>query len=207
MRNQVKLGARTLRLALASTAVAATLFSHASHAAIVVVDLTASPLAIPNNFAGIYLNVVTGASGITQPSTPGWDINPFGSGGNLSFFTPTGGGIVGSTGTATALLPGATVSAASTFVTGTATGTPFRVTGTEYLGFRFQNESTGVINYGYVQMTTTGPSGFPAAIAGYAYENTGLGITVTPVPEPATTGMMLAGGLGLWAWRRRRSVQ
>ncbi len=206
MNEQVKLGARAMRLALAATAVTATLFTHASHAAIVVVDLGASPLSIPATFAGTYLNVVTGVTGITQPSTPGWDINPFSSGGNLSFFTPTGGGIVGTGTLATALLPGATVSSASTFVTGTATGTQFRVTGTEYLGFRFTNESTGSINYGYAQITTTGATGFPAAIVGYAYENTGLGITVTPVPEPTTTGMLLAGGLGLWAWRRRQQA-
>lgn len=47
-----------------------------------------------------------------------------------------------------------------------------------YLGFRFQNEETGQINYGYVHLRTTAPTGYPAKVLDYAYDRTGAPITI-----------------------------
>ena len=45
-------------------------------------------------------------------------------------------------------------------------------------GVAFQNENTGVLNYGYIHMTTTSPEGFPAQVLEWAYDSSGAAITV-----------------------------
>lgn len=47
-----------------------------------------------------------------------------------------------------------------------------------YLGFRFYNEETRQINYGYLHLQTTWPTGYPAKVTGYAYDRTGAPITI-----------------------------
>ena len=78
----------------------------------------------------------------------------------------------------------------------------FRVTGNHIVGFRFLNESTSAVNYGYAFIATTGPLGFPATITGWRFENTGAAITV--VPEPATGVLLSMGALALGALNLRR---
>src|SRR5262245_55900086 len=48
-----------------------------------------TPIAIPNTFAGVYINLLTGANGITPGAVPGWDFGPWGSANTLSFFFPS----------------------------------------------------------------------------------------------------------------------
>ena len=180
--------------------------------------ITSGPLnlAVPQNIDGIYLNLVTGGTGTTGSGLPGWDFNPYATSTAtvLSFNFATGSGGVAVGGVLQNLAPGSTISAASTFLTGlqtTATANSiFRagVTG-GYLGLRFVNEATGLTNYGWVQMTTTGPNGFGATILRYAYENSGAAITIAPIPEPSTFalfGVMAVGGLGVRASRARKAA-
>jgi hypothetical protein len=174
-----------LRRRAAAMAIASTLCIASSAPMAAVIDSGPVNLAVPVTAAGIYLNLVTNATGITSASTPGWDFNPFSASGNIAFFTSASianiSSVVGSGTTATALTPGATIGPASSFATpGTAStsGTAFRNTGTEYVGIRFNNEATGVLNYGYVQLQTTAATGFPATIKRYVYENTGLPIII-----------------------------
>ena len=47
-----------------------------------------------------------------------------------------------------------------------------------YIGVAFENQSTGVLNYGYIHMTTTGPQGYPAQFLNYGYRNDGGPITI-----------------------------
>lgn len=196
------------RLGLCAAALAGTAATMApAHATVVTFS---TPISIPNTFAGVYINFLTGASGITPASVPGWDFGPWGSSSTLSFFwngTPaaSSGGVAGTTtGPYLDLAAGSVISSASTFaaVTATAAASAFQSTGTHTLGFRFFNENTSTINYGYATISTTGPLGFPATVTGWSFENSGGAITV--VPEPATYAMFSLGALAIGALNLRR---
>lgn len=196
------------RLGLCAAALVGSLMAPAAHAAIVTFS---TPISVPSNFDGIYLNLLTGAQGTSGASTPGWDINPYNSGAALSFFwnqssTPAAGGVAGTTtGPYLDLTVGSVISAASTFtaVTAAVQTAAFQVPGNHILGFRFFNESTSSINYGYMSLTSQGSNGFPLTINGWSFDTSGAAITV--VPEPATALMLSMGALGLGAFHLRRT--
>lgn len=168
---------------------------------------------VPANIDGVYINFVTGATG--SAAFAGWDLNAYLTNGVFTFFWPaTNSGGVDTAGDAVyaSLSAGAVVSAASSFTQAAGGGGPgstvnFQTTGQHILGFRFLNESTGVVNYGYATFNNTAPNGFPATLVSYSYENNGSAITV--VPEPTTfalLGVMAAGALGVRAWRKRKAA-
>lgn len=199
-----------LRLGMCAAALAGTAAT-VSDASAAVVSFT-TPISVPNNFDGVYINLLTGATGTGGLLVPGWDFNAYNSGVSLSFFwgtTPanSNGGVAGTTtGPYLSLANGTTVSSASTFAATTATAqtAAFRVAGTHNLGFRFFNEGTAAINYGFMTMTTGGTTGFPLTILGWSFENTGAAITVSAVPETSTTAMFALGALALGAVNLRR---
>lgn len=155
-----------------------------------VIDSGPVSITIPNNIDGIYFNVRTGTGGSTGAGSPGWDVNLYLTGGGLTFFwpaTPTnssGGVATAATGgTYTPQALGAVIGPASTFSVdsggaGAAPFANFRVSGDHNLGIRFFNETTNAINYGFVTIRATGPTGFPATIIRYVYEDSGAAITV-----------------------------
>jgi hypothetical protein len=49
---------------------------------------------------------------------------------------------------------------------------------TGYLGFKFWNEQTGQVNYGYLHLQTTAPAGFPVTVLDYAYDRSGAAIRI-----------------------------
>ncbi len=169
-----------------------------------------TPIPVPSTFDGVYLNLLTGGTGTSGASIPGWDFNPYNSGTALSFFwnntaPSVSGGVSGSTtGPYVDLAVGSVVSGASTFAapTSAAQTLAFQPAGTHLLGFRFYNESTAAVNYGYMTLVSTGSNGFPLTIAGWSFENSGAAVTV--VPEPATGLMLAMGGLALGALHLRR---
>lgn len=173
-----------------------------------------TPITVPNTVSGVYINLLNGASGITPAAVPGWDFNPWSSAGSLRFFwpaTPTssfGGVAAAVAGPYLDLSTGTVISAASTFSTSTTATAAFQTSGNHILGFRFFNESTSAINYGYLTMTTTGPLGLPATVNGWTFENNGGAITVpgavAAVPEPAAWAMMML-GFGVMGAAMRRS--
>lgn len=147
-----------------------------------VVDSGVVNIAIPATFDGVYLNWLTGATCTAACTAANFMFNPYGTT-NMSFFWPSGGGAqTGGVGTGAVydvLASGATIGPASTYVTSTATTATATwragVTG-GYLGFRFVN--AGVTNYGYAQINTTAPGGFPATIVRYWYNSAGDPITI-----------------------------
>ncbi len=197
-----------LRLAMCAAALVSTAAVTTSAHAVVVTFNT--PISVPNTFSGVYINLLTGANAPSTAAVPGWDFGPWGSSNTLTFFFPStpaaSSGAVAGTATGPYLdLPvGSVISSGSTFSASASnlqTGA-FQSTGTHTLGFRFFNESTAAINYGYMTMSTTGPLGFPATITGWSFEDSGGAITV--VPEPSTALMLSLGALALGALNLRR---
>ena len=182
------------RVKAALVAVAACVASPAALAAIVCNTLT-TPFAIPATPDGAYINLVTGAAGTSSGSTAGWDINTYqlgvGSGAMYFYWPSTPTNSHGGTATGSVynyIAAGATVGPASTFSVASGSGGPvnyvnINVTQTGgYLGVRFWNEATSAINYGWLQMNTTAPDGFPATITSYCYDDTGAAITAGTTP-------------------------
>lgn len=180
-------------------------------------------LVVPATTAGLYLNVVTGASNTAPGLVPGWDINPFSSS-TLSFFNPaapTGGvyvtGLGGGVTLPDNLALATLIDASQGFGSGageTTGATAFLLNSDDnLLGFRFQNEAAGnQTQYGWAQFRL-GATRLDRAIIGYAYESTGVGIragdtgvTVGTLPEPASLSlaMLALAAVGAGAARRRK---
>lgn len=166
-------------LAALIVAASVTVGAGASYAA-VVCGSAGLPAAVPQTNAGLYINFVTNTIGTPASAVPGWDFNPFGTT-NLSFFTSGAAAninaILGGGTSATSpsvLASGATIGPAGTYLTNASGTNPAwraGVTG-QYVGIRFNNETGTTTHYGWAQMTTTGPSGFPATVTAYCWENT-----------------------------------
>ncbi len=162
---------------------------------------------IPVTTSGIYLNVVTGVVAPTPAGSPGWDVNPYGSS-SFSLFNPgTPGSVYQGSSNNFNLAVGTLVGPAGPFSSGTFGPANFN-SSNNYVGFRFTNEATGVIDYGWFQVFLGATATDPArAIVGYAFENTGATINVGQVPEPNTfalLGLVAVGGAGIRAWRKRK---
>ena len=178
---------RRFRRRVAALALAAALGTSAAAPMAAIVDSGPIAIAVPAALDGIYMDSVTGASATAAPFPAGWDFNPYatGNGTTLDFFTSTTAAnanqIVGNLNVAAALSPGATIGPASNYATAgvvSTRNTPFQTTATSYVGVRFMNEVTGVLNYGYAQVQTTAPLGFPATVLRVIYENAGAAITI-----------------------------
>jgi hypothetical protein len=213
--NSVKLSrsAVAARLGVYAAALGGTAaFAPDAHAAIVTFN-TAIP--VPATTAGVYINLLTGATGGAQFA--GWDFNPYlaNGGTQLGFYwapSPAGGVASTTSGPYLDLAPSTVVGPASTYtraILGT-TGSPYLTTGTHILGFSFLNENTAATDYGYLTMSNTATNGFPANILGWSFDDTGAPITVAAVPEPSSlllTSVALAfGARGMRKWRRKSEV-
>jgi len=178
------------KAALVSMAVAASTAFTSSAAMAAVVCGPTSNISIPNTFNGVYINFVTGVTGTTTGAVPGWDFGPWGTT-TLNFFWPSSpatsfGGVSTDGGTTYALLPsGSVISSASTYLLSAqaAATTGYQAGNTSnYLGFRFFNEATSAINYGWALIQSTATTGFPATIVQYCYQNDGTQITAGTTP-------------------------
>jgi hypothetical protein len=179
------------QLCLVSGAAVLSLASASSMATVVCGPTT--NISVPENIDGVYLNLVTGATGTAAAGTPGWDINLYETGTipALYFFWPTpaanSGGVAAGT-IYSVLTSGTLISAASTFIQSAGGGGPppyvnWQASNTgNYLGVRFLNEATTAINFGWLQLNTTATNGFPATIVSYCYQNDGTGIMAGTTP-------------------------
>lgn len=201
-------------VALAGAAFAA----QTAQAEVISVDFSSNPLSVvPFDLGGVYLDLTTGAASTVDTDVPGWDINPFFTGTDgsqpprFNLYTPdyTGGivvvGIIPSI-PAEQMPIGSTIGPTSYYKDGVVNASS-GTTDVHYFGFRFLNEATDTENYGYleVQQLVSPAAEGSVRILGWAYDNTGAAITVSPVPEPATYSMFGAGLLAVMALRRRRS--
>jgi hypothetical protein len=155
------------------------------------VDSGPVSIAIPDDADGLYLNVVTGASGGAGGGVAGWDVNPYSATPGTSFnlwgpttttwFNPQA--VVGGNYN----LPGGTViqgAAAAFFRPGSGTNVGTQVTlnsDQNFLGFRFANEANaGAIHFGYIQVQF-GATASTRTIVRYVYDN----VADTAVTVPA----------------------
>ena len=204
-----------LKLRVATYAAAAAVAALPAMAGAAVVTTTpTTPILIPNTTNGLYLNLVTGAT--STSSLAGYDINPYGNALiGLSFFAPSSPqGVLANGTVAESLMPGSVVGptpATGAFRAGNNSGAAVDATpGTDYIGIAFTDESTNLLDFGYLQLSVGTAAGFPASIVSYGYDNAGAAITIpggTSVPEPTTAlGLAaFAGGATLIRRRRRRA--
>lgn len=149
-------------------------------------------LDVPQNGEGLYINLVTGVSGTTEGQVPGFDFDPYAQQtstppNQLRFYwgpASNGGAGVATSGDQYAVLAaGALVGPDSLFTRAGAGGdTSLWQIGISagFLGARFQNESLGLLNYGWIRIDTSAPIGFPMTVRDWCYEDDGSAITVEP---------------------------
>ena len=154
---------------------------------------------IPANFTGIYLNMENGAVGNSN-ALPGWDLNPWVTGGNWVLFPAGGNGIVGAANAATNLTSGTLIDAASSYITGSTISLP---NGSPALiGIKFTTADAST-HFGWLRITTANGA-TPGTLVDYAWENvanTGINAGAT-TPAPGSLGLLAFGAVGLL---RRRS--
>jgi hypothetical protein len=151
-------------------------------------------LDVPATSEGLYLNLISGVSGTTEASVPGFDIDIYAAvstnpSGQLRFYwgsAATGGAGVASVGDSYAVLSGGQlIGPASLFTRAAFTGdtSAWLAGASGYLGMRFLNETSSTINYGWMLLTTTAPLGFPATILEWCYDDSGaaIGTPVSPL--------------------------
>jgi MYXO-CTERM domain-containing protein len=195
---------------IASAAVAAG-FASAASAAIITWNINA---AIPATLDGMYIRIdnqtsTTGAgSGLA-----GWDINPYG-GTTLNFFASATSPNPSTTyvrtqgtGGPSSLALGTVIGGSSPFANSTSAvissggvgANGWSLNSVHYFGFRFHNNTTNAINYGYGIMQV-GASATSRTLLAIVYGDAGESVTI-----PAPGALALLGVAGLAAGRRRRA--
>lgn len=165
-----------------------------AHAA--VVCFNQQDLNIPATTEGLYINFLTGVHAETEGGAPGFDFDPYASASttppdDLRFYwgaiATSNAGVASSGNTYAVLSPGSVISDDSLFTREGFLGiTSAWTSGVTrgYLGMRFRNEATSTINYGWVQITTSAPRGFPMTVHGWCFENSVNFIVIPSTPDP-----------------------
>jgi MYXO-CTERM domain-containing protein len=198
---------------IASAAVAAG-FASAASAAIVTWNIN---LAVPATLDGLYIKIDTQQATTAAGGTlAGWDINPYGST-SLSFFASATSPAPATTyvrtqasGGPSSLALGTVIGGSSPFANSTtavvsSTGVGangWSLNSVNYFGFRFHNNTTNAINYGYGIMQV-GASATSRTLLAIVYGDAGESVTVSAIPAPGAIALL--GVAGLAAGRRRRA--
>jgi len=152
--------------------------------------------AIAATSVGTSLNIVSSALDDGGPVSGNWDFNFWASGGNFTLWqinTYSSEYVVDGSGKAVVLHPGDIVGPALTFTT-TGSGVPAApewLAGTDgYVGVKFNCDSrlthpvASTVCYGYVHITTTAATGFPATIVDTGFDGDGNAITIPTTGGP-----------------------
>ena len=167
---------------------------------------------------GCYINVQTNSlSNGPASGVPGWDVNPYSSGGGMNFFNSTGGGQMRypgvTTGPAGNLALGTSIGSTGSYNTAT-TGVVFgsaagnwQYSAENIIGFRFV-AAAGTTHYGWMRflMGAAGSSGtsMTRTVVDYGWESAAaVAITAGAGSIPAPGAIALLGLAGLAARRRR----
>ena len=167
---------------------------------------------------GCYINVQTNSlSNGPASGVPGWDVNPYSSGGGMNFFNSTGGGQMRypgvTTGPAGNLALGISIGSTGSYNTAT-TGVVFGSAAGNWqygaeniIGFRFV-AAAGTTHYGWMRflMGAAGSSGtsMTRTVLDYGWESAAaVAITAGAGSIPAPGAIALLGLAGLAARRRR----
>ncbi len=193
----------------------------APHTRAAVVYFADQDIPIPTDFAGVSVDLETGAVSNSLDGLADGDANFFFGGAELSNDADEGAASPswqpvrtanGNTDPADALTFGATVDGSSTYASGfgssgdvTTHFPPFTAGQQGYLGFSMIPNGGGAEVFGWMLVTLqTEASGLEGTIHSWAYESQpGVAITVGAIPEPGAAILALLGATGL-AFRRRR---
>ena len=175
-------------------------------------------ITIPGVPPGVFLNVVTGQVGTSFSGVPGADVNLFGFGSTLTVSGPIVNGAQSPTGGFARLNDGLNVANLASGVvignlpnmfwqtvnagitTTSPAGSTFVLNSTNnYAGFRFLNENTGQVHYGYLRLSI-GATLATRSIIEYAYED----VAGASILVPAPSALALLGAAGIAGSRRRR---
>ena len=217
MRLQLK--PQSLPRLAASVALAFSLSAAASPAAIVY--FPSEDIPIPANFAGVSVDLETGATSTDLAGLPDGDANFFFGGAEISndadetasapSWQPVRTG-TGNTDPIAALTLGTTVDGTSTYAAGFGSSGdvsthfgPLTAGQQEYIGFSLTPNGGGGPLYGWMLVTLqTDASDLEGTIHSWAYEDqAGVPILVGAIPEPGSAALGLF-GLAALALRRRR---
>ena len=168
---------------------------------------------------GVFLDVVTGQVGTTFGGFPGYDLNLFGFGASLTVSGPIVNGAQTSTGGFARLNSGLNIAnlaggavigdlpnmfwqTGNAGITTTSPAeSPFFLNSTNnYAGFRFLNEATNQVHYGYLRLSI-GSTLATRSIIEYAYEDV-AGASIF-VPTPGALAVLAVAGIRGGGRRRR----
>ncbi|NBQ13834.1 MAG: hypothetical protein EBU31_04315, partial [Proteobacteria bacterium] len=184
------------RLARHLAAAAAAAITGASSAEIIYHQYN---LVLPANIDGIYVNVETFQTGTAASATPGWDLNPYSQTGttSLSFFSPTGGGLLRYPGSATTTVAGnlaantpidglGSYSASTTAVTFGAAAGNWVLNSVNLCGFKFV-AADGLTHYGWARIQVGASTGVRTLVdVGYeSVANVAIAAGAQGGPPPA----------------------
>ena len=169
---------------------------------------------------GAYINVETNVlSNGPGSGVPGWDVNPYMTGGGMNFFNSTGGGQMRypgvTTGPAGNLALGTSIGSTGSFNTATTAVTfgsaagNWQYSAENIIGFKFVGADT-LTHYGWMRflMGAAGSSGtsMTRTVVDYGYESVaGASILAGAGAVPAPGALALLGVAGLAGARRRRN--